>query len=453
MIEKSMLTREGESVRFSVPLSKVNVEKRTVSGFASLDNLDQHDDIVPIDVARDAFVKFRGNLREMHQPIAVGKVVSFSEEQFYDEESGNVYNGIFVNSYVSKGAADTWEKVLDGTLSGFSIGGVIKGEKKVYDPETQKMTRVITGLELHELSLVDSPANQFANILSIQKSEDGLEASGIATGISMENVFWCESESVAVISADDVKKCSCGSEMTNIGWVESGDNLQDSVSSIVTKFLDAKTSKVDEKDSAEGTDVTLKATGGVLTTASLENIVEEAVTRALANRGGVEELATEETTEATESTEETAEVTEVAEVEEVTEETPVAKAVEVSEVEDEEAGKEESFDFAKAFESFASNISDAIGKINERLDAVTGSLETVKSLGEEQAKISESLEGVKKDVGEVVATVGTLTESTDRLEKATAVKKSGDLESTSEEPTTRKSLWGGRFISSNALTD
>lgn len=450
MIEKSTLHREGQKIRFGVPIAKFNEDRRTVSGFASLDNLDQHEDIVPIDVAKKAFIKFRGNLREMHQPIAVGKVVSFSEEPFAADD-GNVYNGIFVNSYVSKGAQDTWEKVLDGTLSGFSIGGIVKDEEKSYDPDSGRMVRTIKDLELFELSLVDNPANQYANIVAIYKLNDEMEASGIAAGVGVENVFWCETERIARVSSEDTKKCSCGTEMTNIGWVESGD--QDSVSKVVHKFLDAQASEVNEKDSAIEQNISIKFDGGVLTTESLQDIVEELVTRSLANRGGVEELATEETTEATteEATETPVEET-VETVEEVVEDAAVTKAAEVSEVEsDEKAG--ESFDIAKAFESFADTFKNEITKINERLDTVTESLTTVKSLEEAQTKISESIEDVKKDVTSVSTTVGELSESTERLEQATAVKKSGDLESASEEPTTRKSLWGGRFISSNALAD
>jgi len=123
-IEKSLWSSHGDNITLSVPFTKVNREKRTVSGFATLDNVDQTGDVVTSEASMKAFENFRGNLREMHQPVAVGKIVSFKPETYYDPASKEFYNGVYVDAYISKGAQDTWEKVLDGTLSGFSIGGV-----------------------------------------------------------------------------------------------------------------------------------------------------------------------------------------------------------------------------------------------------------------------------------------------------------------------------------------
>jgi hypothetical protein len=67
-------------------LAKVDQERRIVSGFATLDNVDKQNDIVTTEASIDAFKKFRGNLREMHQPSAVGKVVSFKEDRYFDPQ-------------------------------------------------------------------------------------------------------------------------------------------------------------------------------------------------------------------------------------------------------------------------------------------------------------------------------------------------------------------------------
>jgi hypothetical protein len=115
----------GNRINLSLPFAKVDKEKRMVSGFATLDNLDRHGDVVTADASQAAFDAFRGNLREMHQPIAVGKVLSFNTQDFIDTQSGKTFKGVYVDAYISKGAQDTWEKVLDGTLTGFSIGGNI----------------------------------------------------------------------------------------------------------------------------------------------------------------------------------------------------------------------------------------------------------------------------------------------------------------------------------------
>jgi hypothetical protein len=143
-ISKAHWESEGNSLRLSMPIAKVDIERRIVSGFATLDNIDRQDDVVPSEASVKAFETFRGNIREMHDDKkAVGKLVSFKEDSFYDQETGKFYKGIYVSAYVSKGAQDTWEKVLDKTLTGFSIGGNVKDYEDVYNKEMDKSIRII----------------------------------------------------------------------------------------------------------------------------------------------------------------------------------------------------------------------------------------------------------------------------------------------------------------------
>lgn len=236
-ITKSYWHSDGDRINLSVPFFKVDEERRIVSGFATLDNVDRQKDVVDAEASMKAFDQFRGNLREMHQPIAVGKVTNFREEQFYDKTTGETYRGVFVDTYVSKGAQDTWEKVLDGTLSGFSIGGNITKVDTVQKGDD--MVRVIKEYELVELSLVDSPANQLANIFAVQKSDTGNSVTGIAVDLKMDNIFWCEVDQIAVSKEADSSECLvCNSEMTNIGWVESNDVAKnEEIGKAVDRFL------------------------------------------------------------------------------------------------------------------------------------------------------------------------------------------------------------------------
>lgn len=236
-INKSYWHSDGDRINLSVPFFKVDKERRIVSGFATLDNVDRHKDIVDANASMKAFETFRGNLREMHQPIAVGKVTNFREEQFFDKVTGETYRGVFVDTYVSKGAQDTWEKVLDGTLSGFSIGGNITKVDQVQKGD--EMVRVIKEYELVELSLVDSPANQLANIFAVQKADGVNTITGIAVDIKMDNIFWCENDQIAVAKDSDSSQCLvCESEMVNIGWVESNDvTKNEEIDKAVDRYL------------------------------------------------------------------------------------------------------------------------------------------------------------------------------------------------------------------------
>lgn len=174
---------EDNKVVLTMPIQKFNEEKRTVSGFATLDNLDSQRDIVDKEASLEAFKSFRGNIREMHMPKAVGRMVNFEEKTYFDPATGEDHNGIYVEVYVSKGAQDTWEKVVDGTLSGFSIGGAFNNtQMEVTKGADGQPVRNIKQYYLTELSLVDNPANQLANVFSIQKSADGtITYDGFAT--------------------------------------------------------------------------------------------------------------------------------------------------------------------------------------------------------------------------------------------------------------------------------
>jgi hypothetical protein len=219
-INKAHWSTKDGGIRLSMPINKIDVERRIVSGFATLDNLDKQGDVVPADASLRAFESFRGNIREMHQPKAVGKVVSFREDSYFDPETQKFYNGIYVSAYVSKGAEDTWLKVTEKILTGFSIGGVVKESEDVYDEELGQAYQVIKDYELSELSLVDNPANQFANVLSIEKGE----LTGYLAKASFENVFWCRNDDVVKMSDESNANCpQCSKSMSNIGYVESND--------------------------------------------------------------------------------------------------------------------------------------------------------------------------------------------------------------------------------------
>lgn len=239
-INKAHFDVDGDNLRLTMPIAKVDEEKRIVSGFATLDNIDRQGDVLLSEASRKAFENFRGNVRLMHQPIPAGKVVSFRENSFYDKETGQTYSGIFVDAYISKGAENIWQMVLDGTLTGFSIGGrIIDFENSMDKSDDESPVRVVKEYELMELSLVDSPANQFANIFSIQKLGDEIITSGIATEFTTDTVFWCASDAIAFSDKVDSMECpSCKSSMVEIGWVESTDiNKNQEIGKLVDNYL------------------------------------------------------------------------------------------------------------------------------------------------------------------------------------------------------------------------
>lgn len=173
-MDADFVLNEDDTFVFGAPIMKVDVQERIVEGFATLNNVDQAGDLIDADASVEAFSDWFGNIREMHQKVAVGKAIDWRPDVYIDPETGEEYNGIWVRAKISKGAEDTWQKVLDGTLSGFSIGGAtLEKQRDVYkSAEGVKNIWRITKYKLTELSLVDSPCNRLAKITLI-KSADG----------------------------------------------------------------------------------------------------------------------------------------------------------------------------------------------------------------------------------------------------------------------------------------
>jgi len=151
----------------------IKKEQRIVSGIATADNVDKSNDIVDFAASEIAFKNWQGNIREMHAPIAVGKAISYKPIKMKDAD-GKEYNAIEVEAYISKGAESTWQKILDGTLRAFSIGGKItKKEILAGKLHNNRPINIIKEYELGELSLVDNPANALATIDLVKMDTDG----------------------------------------------------------------------------------------------------------------------------------------------------------------------------------------------------------------------------------------------------------------------------------------
>jgi hypothetical protein len=439
-INKAHWVTEGDNVRLSMPIGKVDVERRTVSGFATLDNVDRQGDIVDTNASLVAFKNFRGNLREMHQPSAVGKIVSFKEDRYFDPSTKKFYSGVYVSAYVSKGAQNAWEKVLDGTYSGFSIGGNIKGYDDKYDKEMDKSVRIIKEYELHELSLVDNPANQFANIFSIEKNAQGENViDGYLSKTEIQNVFWdSESDMVLLSDSDSAESPTSGKPMQNIGFVEKAD----ADNSDVIKFL---------VDSAKGIN-TIEINKEVSPMDETTNEAVEVAAEAVAAEVAVEE--TEVAPEADAPTESTD-----ADVEKSYDEDMKDKKKE--EDDEDEMNKSKSMD-SKDKDVDEDEVAKSDDVLNEAIvevkDTVTKAFSdltaVLKAQAEQIAELSKSLDAVKNDV---TASKGVFDEFGKRIDAVvadTAFRKSGDLgEIVQELPEMKvqKSLWGGRFLTNNDL--
>ena len=410
---ETKVSLQDNNISLSMPLSKVDVEKRTVHGFATLDNLDKQDDIVTREASIDAFTRFKGNIREQHDPQkAVGKVVDFKSVPYYDQDTNKQYEGVFVSAYVSKGAEDTWQKVLDGTLTGFSIGGTIDDTENAYDEDLDKVVRIVHKYDLLELSLVDNPANQLANVVSIEKTDDGVVVKTPLVKGEIENVFWCPGDNLVVVKSVEDENCAvCDSSMENVGFVEANDiDKKTSIRKSLEQFKKNSTVK-EAKNMAEDT------------------VVEQEATE-------------EEVTEVVEEVEKADTVEEVAEVEE-----------EVSAEELDKASDEADTNKVVEQEEVAKAAADQIASLQASLVSSLSTLtDTVSALNDKIDQVSKAVSGVETSVAEVKGSAQELGKRVDAVEDTTAFQKSADLGEIEQIQEVRKgSPWGGRFLTNADL--
>ena len=129
-------------MRFYWPIQKLDHEQHMVWGYASTEAEDEQGEVIRRDAlaaALEDYMRF-ANIREMHQPSAVG----IAEEAAIDDK------GLYLGARIVD--TDAWQKVVAGVYKGFSIGGHVTTR----DPADRN---IVTGLALSEISVVDRPAN------------------------------------------------------------------------------------------------------------------------------------------------------------------------------------------------------------------------------------------------------------------------------------------------------
>lgn len=159
-------------MRFAFPISKTEAMedgRLLIEGVATSETLDLQGEILDYEGSKRAFEKWRGNLREAHDPK---KPVGRALEVIPDD----LAKTISVRAFISAGAKDTQAKVLDGTLEMFSIGGGRPTKTSVEKVNGRSVRRVLDW-PMTELSLVDAGANpdacvSVAKAIGVEPEED-----------------------------------------------------------------------------------------------------------------------------------------------------------------------------------------------------------------------------------------------------------------------------------------
>jgi hypothetical protein len=287
-----------------------------------------------------------------------------------------------------------------------------------------------------ELSIVDSPANELCNILSVEKMNGQFVFKGIAAETEVENIFYCEESDKVFMSKDsNYNSPVTGKPAELIGWVETTDVNKGKE---ITKIL----------DSHKKSRLTLPETQTIAKQANAEggNEVSENTENVVAEETVVADAAVEETTVAVE---ETAPAEDTPAVDAVVEDAPaetLEKAADVSEVEVDEP------DFAKMLGDLKGFFSETLNKASEanaaQVDQIKSTVETFsKSVDGRISELAEQHTVLSAAVAEIRNTINGVQKRVDAVEGETAIKKSSDLGG-SQEVTIKKSKWNGSFLGS-----
>ncbi|MEC4589491.1 HK97 family phage prohead protease [Nitrospirillum amazonense] len=215
-----------------------------VEGIATTETVDGDGEVVEADAVKAALPDFlrlgSGPLREMHQPLAAGRV---------DAAAVGADRRTRITATVVDPVAI--RKVKAGVYKGFSIGGKVVAR----DPDDRN---TITALRLTEISLVDRPANPDAVITLVKledtdmtdtdappkKTDDDGNCDALADCAALATILKALSAAVAGLSAKDVESLLSTLEAANT------DEAPDD---------DADAEEGDDKTAGQGTDGLRKA--------------------------------------------------------------------------------------------------------------------------------------------------------------------------------------------------
>lgn len=159
------VSEENDFTMF-LDFSKRDDDQRMVYGYATTAALDSQDEIVEIDATEKAAEDYKmwRNIREMHQPSAVGTAPIVEMKK----------NGLWIGAKIIDDSA--WKKVKEGVYKGFSIGGKKLKAIQDYDLNLNKAITRIKEYLLTEISLVDRPANPLATFSFVKRDLSEVES-------------------------------------------------------------------------------------------------------------------------------------------------------------------------------------------------------------------------------------------------------------------------------------
>lgn len=153
-----------ENLSIYAPIVRTDPKEWVIEGQVTSDQIDHYGTIFDYEASKEAFQTWRGNIREQHDSKrAVGRAI----EVIPDDATRT----IFLRARISKGAKDTWEKILDGTLSGFSVGADPRQVETTSIVRNGKSIPVYRVKKWNEVSVVDNPGSPGCDFVPLVRAD------------------------------------------------------------------------------------------------------------------------------------------------------------------------------------------------------------------------------------------------------------------------------------------
>ena len=146
--------------------------RKIIAGYASLAVIDTENEYIPVEVLKDGLATLMddesyANIMIVHKNIQIGKIL----ERFDNLTTHVDDKGLFIVAEIRDDleiAKATWEKIEDGEIRGFSIGGEIIEDHKECDDKG--CIKVIDKINLFEISVCSCPVNKDSGFEIVNKS-------------------------------------------------------------------------------------------------------------------------------------------------------------------------------------------------------------------------------------------------------------------------------------------
>ena len=148
-------------------------DRKIIAGYASLAVIDTENEYIPVEVLKDGLNTLMSdesyaNIMIVHKNIQIGKILN----KYEDLETHVDDKGLYIVAEIRDDleiAKETWNKIVDGEIRGFSIGGeIIEHHEECDDAGCVK---VIDKINLFEISVCSNPINKDSGFEIVNKCD------------------------------------------------------------------------------------------------------------------------------------------------------------------------------------------------------------------------------------------------------------------------------------------